>query len=496
MDMAEQKYLLFDYGASHGRCMVAKFDGRRIVMEDIHEFDNIPVNYAGTLYWDILRLVNELKVGVKKAFALHPDIRSIGIDTWGCDFGFVDRHGLLMGNPVNYRDEARYHYKDELDNLFGHYELFKLGGANLNNIMGLYELYANTKEDSTILKTADRLLMIPDLLNYSLTGVPANEYTNATMTLMVDQSGKVWAKGIWERLKFPPQFFKDLMMPGTKIGGIRRLVTDELDVPSVPVIGVATHDTASAIAGVPLSGEKHWAFLSFGTWAILGVEGDKVYKDERTYASGFANQGGCDGKTNFVNLFSGLWVIQQCYERWNSEAGKKIGWDSVIDSVKGAKGGIAFIDLDSVDFAQPNPNMPLLIQEYCKKHGMPAPDGMGEIARCVYESLILKVKKHFEEMKSLTGSEIETLYVFGGGSKSAVVCQWLADALKVHIKSGPAETTSVGNVLMQMKGMGDISSLNEGRVISAQSAVITEYDDAGDARWEQYYAPFLKAIAN
>jgi sugar (pentulose or hexulose) kinase len=311
---------------------------------------------------------------------------------------------------------------------------------------------------------------------------------------MVDQTGKKWEKGIWDPLHFPATLFRDLIMPGTKIGNVQKLVSDELGIPQVPVISVATHDTASAIAGVPLSGEKNWAFLSLGTWAILGTEGDKVYKDEKTFETGFANQGGCEGKTNFVNLFTGLWVIQQCYARWNEEAGKKIGWDAVSESVEKSAGGRAFIDLDAGEFAQPSPNMPAVIQEYCKKKGMPAPNGMGEIAKCVYESLVLKVKKHYEEMKRLTGTESETLYVVGGGSKSDMLCQWLSDALKIHIKAGPAETTSVGNVLMQMKGMGDIASLNEGRVISAQSAVITEFDVKGDTRWTEYYDTFLKFL--
>ena len=495
--MAEQVYILFDFGASHGRCMAAKFDGRKVVMEQIHEFENIPVNYAGVLYWDILRLTNELKVGLKKAHSLYPQAKSIGINSWGCDFGYIDKKGKLLASPVNYRDEARYRYKKDMDNLFGgEYEVFRLGGANTINIMGVYELYANKREDSSALREADKLLMIPDLFNYYLSGIATNEYTNATMTLMVDQVGKKWERKFIESLQLPGHLFGELAMPGTQVGLMHSRVAKEFDMPALPVINVATHDTAGAIAGVPLISSGNWAFLSLGTWAILGVESEKVYLDEKTFRSGFANQGGCENKNNFVNLFSGLWVIQQCYERWCEEAGKRIGWEAVSSSIADAKGGESFIDTDAGDFAQPKPNMPLFVQEYCEKHGMRAPQGMGEIARCINESLILKVKNNYHKMLELIGSDIEVLYLFGGGSKNRFVCQGLADALGVEVKAGPAETTSVGNALMQMKAAGDISNLAEGREISAVSAksdIVTYYPQGGE-KWAQYYERYLKIL--
>jgi sugar (pentulose or hexulose) kinase len=485
--MAEKKYMLFDFGASHGRCLVVKFDGKRITMEEIHEFNNTPVNYAGTLYWDILYLVNELKIGIKKAYAAHPDVSSIGLDTWGCDFGFIDKYGTLLGNPVNYRNDARLRHKKECDAFLGDYELFKLGGANLNHIMSVYELFANLKEDTTLLKAADKLLMMPDLLNYYLTGIPVNEYTNATMTLMVDQNNKIWEKKIINGLELPEKIFGKILMPGTKIGVIQKRISDELGVPQLPVIAVATHDTASAIAGIPLTDREDWAFLSLGTWAIIGVECDRVITEERAYREDFGNQGGCEGKNNFVNLFTGLWVIQQCYERWNNEAGKQISWNAVVDAVKDARGGIAFVNLDAEEFVPPSPNMPAVLQEYCKKRGFAVPQGMGEVARCVYESFVLKLKKNCEEMKSLAKTEVKVLYTVGGGSKNGLLCQWIADALKVKVKAGPAETTSVGNVLLQMKGLGEIASLAEGRIISAQSAQTEEYNVRDTQKWNEYY---------
>lgn len=491
--MNTKKYLLFDYGASHGRCIVALYNGETFKMEEIHEYDNRPVVYAGTLYWDILRLASELKIGMQKAFAKYPDISSVGIDTWGCDFGFIDKRGKLLANPANYRDELRYKYKPLLDEKFGEYNLFRLGGVNTNVIMGLYHLYGLMQEGAPELEIADKFLMIPDLLNYYLTGIASNEYTDATMSLMVDQQTKTWQKDILGPLGIPERLFSPLVMPGTVLGPLQKSVCAEFEVPPVPVVAVASHDTASAIAGTPLSRtDLDWAFISVGTWAIFGIETDGQYISEEVFRSGLANQGGCAGKTNFVDLFTGLWVIQQCYERWSKDCGGKPGWDAVVAAARSARGGIAFIPLDAAEFAQPNPNMPKAIQDYCAKRGLGVPEGMGEIARCVFESLVLKFRDCHENVRRFTGRDIGLIHMFGGGSRNALLCQWTADALGVPVMAGPAETTSVGNLLMQMLGTGIISSLAEGRAISGRSAQPVEYLPQGGSLWDDYYAQYMK----
>ena len=472
--------------------MVASFAGKDISIELIYEFENWSVNYAGRRYWDILHMTNALETGIRKAFARYPDISSIGIDTWGCDFGYIDKKGNLLGNPVCYRDEMRHQYKPELDRFFGPYEFFKMQGNTLNGIMGLYEIYASRETNNPLLGLADRFLMMPDLLNYYLTGLPANEYTNLTMTLLVDQVKKDWQWEIVDRLELQKNLFKDIFFPGTKIGGIQSRVRDELMIPEIPVIAVATHDTASAIAGIAMEDDGSAAFLSLGTWGIIGIETDEIVIDEKTFASGFGYQGGCDGKTNFINLFTGLWVIQQCYDCWNREAGEKIGWDAVMDAVRAAEGGKAFIDLDAPDFVEPNPDMPGLIQKYCEKTGQNIPAGMGEIARCVYESLVLTIRRHFFMIREITGKETDKLNVVGGGSKNTVFCQWLADALGASVKAGPAETTSIGNILMQMKGLGDISSLKEGRLIVSRSLESSVYLPKDGDIWDEYDALYKK----
>jgi sugar (pentulose or hexulose) kinase len=419
----------------------------------------------------------------------------MGIDTWGCDFGFIDKRGRLQASPMNYRDDWQQRYKPILDEAFGEYEIFRLAGANTLAIMGLYRMYAMTQEHAVELEYAGRLLMVPDLMNYYLTGVAANEYTNATMTLMVDQQNKTWQKQLINALQFPPHVFDTLTMPGTVLGPLSSRICDEYEVPPLPVVMVASHDTASAIAGVPLKDtDSRWAFLSLGTWAILGIESDAVYTDRETFETGFATQGGCEGRNNFVNLFTGLWIIQQCYERWCRDAGRTIGWDAVVEAVKNARGGSAFINPDTAVFAPPSPNMPGVVAQYCADTGQPVPQGMGEIARCVYESFVIKLRDCYEDLKRLTGSGFDLLHIFGGGVQNRLLCQWIADALDIQVKAGPVETTSVGNLLMQMIGTGEISGLKQGRDIAAASFSLTEYVSSQDAKWDHYHKIYTARV--
>lgn len=486
----EKKYLLFDYGASHGRCIVGKFDGEKIDMEVICDFDNRPVNFAGTLYWDILRLASEIKIGMRKAFAMYPDISSIGIDTWGCDFGFIDADGKLLGNPANYRDSLRYEYKKKLDEEFGELELYKEAGANTSNIMGIYHMYGLVKTGAEQLKVADKMLMIPDLLNYYLTGIPANEYTVATMFLGVNQQEGKWSEKLIDFCGFDKKWFSPLSQPGTVLGDMKPELVEEFGVPNIPVISVAGHDSASAVAGMPIeNADKEWCYLSWGTWSLLGVESADFFNKDEVMPTGFATQGGCEGKNNFTNLITGMWVIQQCMEKWKRD-NPDVSWDDVVKAATVAQRGKAFFSHEDQTFAFPSPDMPGLIQDYCRKTGQGVPEGMGEVAACVYENQVLILKEAYENLKRFTGKEFEVIQVVGGGSKNALLCQWLADALQLTVKAGPSETTSVGNLLLQMKAMGDITDLTEGRKIAARSFDTKTYVPGDGTLWEERYAAY------
>ncbi len=493
--MPEKKYLIFDYGASHGRCLIARFDGHLFATETVHEFDNRPVSYAGSLYWDILRLASELDIGLVKAFRAHPDIASVGIDTWGCDVGFLDGQGRLLANPCNYRDEWRHKHKRDLDGLIGEYEIFRLGGANTNPIMALYHLYALAREEATELKYARKLLMIPDLLNYYLTGEAANEYTNATMTLMVDQQSKRWQYGLIDRIGVDRGLFREMRQPGTVLGLLAKKKSEELGIPRVPVVTVATHDTASAIAGVPSSDPgADWAFISLGTWAVFGRETGSVLTDMKTFRSGFANQGGVEGRNNLVNLITGLWIIQQCRQCWNQRQGGEIPWNDVVTAAMKAESGAAFIDVQDPGFILPSANMPETIREYCAARGSRIAADMGTIARVVFESMVLKFKRCLRDLQEITGRSPGLLRVFGGGVQNRLLCKWTADALGLEVRAGPVETTSVGNLLMQMKALGDIGSVDEGRKIATASSRIVEYHPAPESDWDKYFTKYLGIV--
>ncbi len=491
--MKEKKYLVFDYGASHGRCLVAKYNGRSFSMEVVHDFENRPVYYGGTFYWDILRLSSELDVGLLKAFSKYPDIVSIGVDTWGCDFGFLDKAGKLIANPANYRDELRHRYKSVLDEALGEYELFKLGGANTNPIMAAYYLYALQREGARELECADRFLMIPDLLNYYLTGEAANEYTNATMSLLVDQENRKWQKKLIEQIGISERLFLEMRTPGTLLGNLNKELCRRLAIPQVPVVSVASHDTASAIAGVPLSGhQKDWAFISLGTWALFGKETQSVNTDRAVFEAGFGTQGGVEGKNNLINMITGLWIIQQCRECWNREQRKQVSWDEIVLAAQKACGGKGFIDVQDSAFVLANPNMPGAVGDFCAARGQYRPQSMGEVARVVFESMVLKFKDCQEKLTELTEHAPRVLHVFGGGVKNKLLCQWMADAMGVQVMAGPVETTSVGNLLMQMKALGDIKSLHEGRAISAASSQIAQYDPKEGTDWNARFLEYKK----
>jgi sugar (pentulose or hexulose) kinase len=489
--MEEKRYLIFDYGASHGRCLVANYNGRSFSMEQVHEFENRPVRYGGTFYWDILRLSSELDIGLLKAFKKYKDIVSVGIDTWGCDFGFLDKQGRLLANPANYRDELRHRYKPVLDKWIGEYEIYKLGGANTNPIMAAYYLYALKCEGAAELEYADKFLMIPDLLNYYLTGEAVNEYTNATMSLLVDQENKRWQKRLIDGIGVPDNLFLKMKAPGTVLGKLRKELCAELNIPQIPVVSVASHDTASAIAGVPLTEEeKKWAFISLGTWALFGQETKDIKTGLDVFESGFGTQGGVDGMNNLINMITGLWIIQQCRERWNRERGEQVCWDEVAAAAVSAPSGKAFINVQDPAFMLANPDMPGVICDFCRETGQYVPQSMGEVARVVYESMVLKFKDSLYKMEKITRHQIELFHVFGGGVQNGKLCQWIADALGKTVKAGPVETTSVGNLLMQMKAMGDIATVNEGRRISAASSKIKEYSPENPMDWNENYSRY------
>ncbi|MBN1298405.1 MAG: rhamnulokinase [Actinobacteria bacterium] len=493
--MASKNYLVFDFGASNGRAAVANFDGKKFDFDVIHRFDNIPVFAAGTLYWDFLRLFGELKTGLHIASKKYEDIQSLGIDTWGVDFGIIDKNGKLISNPIHYRDEKRNSICDQLYKIISKKELFELTGCALVSYSGIFNLFALKMQDSPEFLNASKFLMMPDLFNYFLTGIAVNEYTDAHTSLMCNPFTKKWEAKITERLGFPSDIFCNIIQPGTEVGFLQKSVCDELDLKPVKVIAPASHDTPSAIAGIPVPNESSdRAFMSIGTWGINIIEMDSPIINSEIFESGFANEAGAEGKTLLFKNFVGMWVIQQCRGRWLKEEKKEISWDDIMFAARDTASIGSFINVDEPVFMLNQPDMPKMIRQYCSEKNQQVPQSLSQTARVIYESLALKVKHDIKILEKITAKKFRYLNMVGGGTKDKLLCQWVADATGLTVFAGPTETTSIGNLLMQLKAAGEIKNLSEGRQVSLNSSNVLEYKPANISYWDGQYSKYLKLL--
>ncbi len=493
--MAGKNFLIFDLGASNGRAVVARFDGERYTLEETHRFDNRPVLAAGTLSWDLLRLYSEIKIGIQKTLRAYPRIESIGLDTWGIDFGFIDRKGRILGNPVHYRDHRRNSATEEAFRIIPARKLFELTGGFVLSITSIFCLYAMKVDRDPQFAAAHRLLMMPDLFNYLLTGEAVNELAESSTSLAFNQAAGRWEPKVLKPLGIPETLFRQPVKPGTPIGSLQESVRQELEVPAIPVIAPATHDTASAETGVPVAEhEKSWAFLSIGTWGVLGLETPAPMMAEEVFAGGYGNEAGAEGRNLLVVNITGLWIAQQCREKWMKGDATDLTWESIVRACLEAPRLASLIDVDDPVFAGVQPDMPRVIAEYCRNKGLPAPSSRGETARCIYESLALKFRRRLEQLESLGGRSIELIHMVGGGTQNASLCQWTADATGVPVVAGPVETTVAGNLLMQLKGTGGISGLEEGRRIVALSSETRTYEPHDKSAWDEAYGRYRRAF--
>jgi rhamnulokinase len=486
--MAATKNLLaFDLGAESGRGVLGRFDGSRLTLDVLHRFPNGPVCTLDCLHWDVLRLFGETLAGLRRAAAEPGGVASVGVDTWGVDFALLGRGGTLLGNPRHYRDP---HTEGVMEAVFARVpreEIFRRTGLQFLRFNTLFQLAALQRDRSPLLDAAETMLLMPDLFHYWLTGIKVNEYTDASTTQLLDPRARGWAFELLRALELPERLPGSLVPPGTALGPLRTAVATETGLEPVPVVAPATHDTAAAVAAVPAEGEA-WAYISSGTWSLVGVELAEPLINDAALRSNFTNEGGVGGTARFLKNVMGLWLIQECRRAWNRE-GKPYTYEELTRLAGEALGGASLIDPDDGVFLLPM-NMPAAIADFCRRTGQPVPSGPGPTVRCALDSLALRYRWVVERIEALTGRRLEVIHVVGGGSQNGLLCQLTADACGRRVLAGPVEATAAGNVLTQAMGLGLLGSLRDVREVVRRSFPVQPYEPNDSAKWQEPYERF------
>lgn len=486
-----KKVLAIDFGASSGRAIVGIFDGERVALEEIHRFSNDPVILGGTMYWDVLRLFHEIKQSLIKAKPY--DVESVAIDTWGVDFGLIDKDGRLIDNPVHYRDARTNGMLDEAFKLIPKDDFYNATGNQFMEINTAFQLLSLVKNRPELLERADKMLMMPDLFSYFLTGEKKAERSIASTTQLFDQNTKDWSKETVKALGINEEILPEITESGSVIGTLSKELCEELDIKSIKVIAVCGHDTQSALVAAPAN-NNDFAFLSSGTWSLLGTELDEPIINEKSLALNVTNEQGYAGKTSFLKNIIGLWLIQESRRQWIRE-GREYSFMELETLAKEAEPFKCFIDPDAPEFT-PAGNIPKRIREYCEKSGQYVPQTVGEIMRCIYESLALKYKAAISELEECTGKKFETLYMIGGGTKDKFLSALTANSCGITVSSGPVEATAMGNVLIQLMAQGEVEDLFHAREIVRASEKISYFEPENTDEWEKAYEKYEKVIDN
>ncbi len=482
--MERHHFLAFDLGAESGRAILGTLEESRLTTRELNRFPNRPVSLLGHYHWNILDLHEKIKesliLGLKEA-AVQPE--SIGIDTWGVDFGLLSRDGSLLGFPYSYRDSRTAGAMEELTSRIPAAQIYAWTGVQFLRFNTLFQLYSMVRDRSPYLDLAAHLLFMPDLFNYFLTGEKTTEFTIASTSQMLDPRRRVWCEPLLEVLNLPLEILPEVISPGTVIGPLEREIARQTGLADTLVIATAGHDTAAAIAAVPAL-EEGWAYISSGTWSLMGVETPMPMINEEARQANFTNEGGVAGTIRFLKNITGLWLIQQCRREWSSKS--PLSYEEITRLAESAPPLKSLIDPDWADFLNP-PSMTEAIRDFCLRTGQPVPATASEIVRCVLESLALKYRFALDQIRRLTETEIRCIHLIGGGSKNKLLCQFTADATGLPVIAGPAEATACGNLMVQALALGYVRSLIEIREVIKNSFEPRIYEPRDSHRWERAY---------
>jgi len=533
--MTEKAFLAVDLGASSGRHVLGRFDGRRLALEEVHRFENGPVEAAGRLYWDVLGLWGQIRRGMHAASEKCPGgIAGMGVDTWGVDFALLGRGDELLGNPHHYRDARTDGILDAAFQIVPREEIFRQTGLQFMPINTLYQLLAMRRAGSSLLDAAESLLMMPDLFHWLLTGEKCNEMTDAGTTQFYNPVEGRWAVELFERFGLPSRILERIVPPGTILGPMRANLAAETRLAGAKVILPGTHDTASAVLAVPAritaawstaapgrentcgtaapgreimprtaeggcptfsnlqSLSPDWCYISLGTWALMGIESPRPMVNETVFRHNFSNEGGVGGTTRVLKNITGLWLLQECRRAWN-QRGDSLDWETLNRLAAVAPPLRSLVDPDAPDFAVPG-DMPEAIRAFCRRTGQPVPEDQGAVLRCALESIALKFRVVLGFCEELAGRRIETIHIVGGGTKNRQLCQAAADACRRRVVAGPVEATAIGNIMLQAVALGEAASIAEAREIIRRSFPVEEYEPRNAAAWDDAYERFVALI--
>lgn len=488
--------LAIDLGASGGKAVAGEFDGRRLAVRQVCRFSNDPVRVHGRLHWDVLRLWHEVMQAIRAASRAgngHGRVETVGVDTWGLDFGLLDRNGQLLGNPIHYRDRQTDGVKEEVWRVVPREEIYARTGIQFMQINTLYQLVALARAGSPALAAARTLLLMPDLFRFFLTGERCCEYTNATTTQCLALAGSDWDRDLLSRLGLPVDLLPPVIQPFRPAVPLLAEVRDEVGAGPVGVVAVAGHDTASAVLAVPAD-RPDFAYLSCGTWSLLGTEVDAPVVNERALAWNFTNEGGVEGRYRLLRNIMGLWLVEECRRAWARD-GDAAPHERLTAEASAAPAFAFLVDPDDPRFLHPA-DMPAAIRAFCRESGQPPPEGSAAVLRCVLESLALKYRLVLERTERLAGVTFPGLHVVGGGVRNTLLMRWTAGAIGRPVWAGPAEATALGNLLGQFIALGRIGGVAEARAVVRASVAVETYEpDLADAGgWDAAYRRFLTIV--
>lgn len=489
----QQCFFAVDLGATSGRTITGTLQEGKIHLEELTRFPNHLIETGGHFYWDIYALYFEIIRGLKLAAERGLDITSIGIDTWGVDFVCVAADGAILRNPLSYRDP---HTFGTMEEYFGSAvpkeDVYRVTGIQFMNFNSLFQLYAMKRDGNSALQNADKILFIPDALSWMLTGQAVCEYTIASTSQLLNPTTKELDTMLLDSLELSRDKFGPMVQPGYRIGELTGEVQKLTGLGPVPVIAVAGHDTASAVAAVPAK-DEHFAYLSSGTWSLMGIETKDAIINDLSYERNFTNEGGIDGTTRFLKNICGMWLLERCRKEWGRNAPSDYG--VLISEAMKVTPFQSLINPDDAAFANPS-DMQAAIRNYCLSTGQHVPEGYAELSRCIFDSLALRYRQVFTWLKEMAGFTIDTLHIIGGGSRNDYLNQFTANSTGVTVLAGPQECTALGNIMLQAKAAGAVGDIFDMRRIIADSVELKRFEPEDSEQWNKAYTRFLEVTGS